>query len=56
MENPQASSILERIYQFVANLVRTFDLQNNYLDEDDPWSGILSATDFVVRSMYHTTL
>ena len=33
-----------------------FDLQNNYLDEYDPWSGILSAADFLVQSKYHTTL
>ena len=33
-----------------------FDLQNNDLDEDDPWSGILAATDFVAQSTYHTTL
>ena len=33
-----------------------FDLQNNYLDEDDPWSGILAATYSVLQSTYHTTL
>ena len=37
-------------------MVRTFDLQNNYLDKEDPWSGILAATAFAVRSTYHTTL
>ena len=35
---------------------RTFELETNYLDQDDPWKGILSATAFVVRSTYHTTL
>ena len=54
--NPQANSILERIHQVIANLVRTFDLQNNYLDKEDPWAGILAATAFAVRSTYHTTL
>ena len=33
MENPQENSILEIIHQFMANLVRTFDVKNNYLDE-----------------------
>ena len=33
-----------------------FELQNNYLDEDNHWSGILATTDFEVCSMYHTTL
>ena len=32
------------------------DLQNKYIDEDDPWSEILEATAFAVRSTYHTTL
>ena len=32
------------------------DLQNNYLDEDNPWSGILAATAFALQSMYHTIL
>ena len=38
------------------NLVCTVDLHIDYLEEDDPWSGILSATHFAVRSTYHTTL
>ena len=54
--NPKANSTLERIHQVIANLVRTSDLQNNYLDKDDPWSGILAATDFAARSTYRTTL
>ena len=33
-----------------------FDSQNNYLDEDDPWSGILADTDFEVQSTYHNML
>ena len=54
--NTQENSILERIHQVIANLVRTSDLKNIYLDKDDPWSGILSATTFAVRNTYHTTL
>src|SRR5688500_14883566 len=37
-------------------MVRTFELKTNYLDEDDPWKRILSATVFAVRSTYCTTL
>jgi hypothetical protein len=33
-----------------------FKIENNYLDEMDPWSGILSATAFAIFSTYHTTL
>ena len=48
--NAKAISTLEIIHQITANLIRVFDLQNNYLNEDGPWSGILSATYFAVRS------
>lgn len=56
VRNPQANSVLERIHQVIANMVRTFELENNYLDEDDPWKGIFSAVAFAVRSTFHTTL
>ena len=54
--NPQANAIIERVHQTLGNIIRTFELQENYLDEDDPWAGILSAAAFAVRSTYHTTL
>jgi transposase InsO family protein len=54
--NPQANAIVERVHQVIANIIRTFELENNYMDEEDPWKGILSATAFAVRSTYHTTL
>jgi hypothetical protein len=54
--NPQANAIVERVHQVIGNIVRTFELQDNSLDEDDPWKGILSATAFAVRATYHTTL
>ena len=56
VRNPQANAIVERIHQVIGNIIRTFELQDNYLDDDDPWKGILSATAFAVRSTYHTTL
>jgi hypothetical protein len=56
VRNPQANAILERVHQVVANLVRTFDLENSDVDENDPWSGILAAAAFAVRSTFHTTL
>ena len=52
-ENTQETSILEIIHQVIANLLRTLDCQNNYLDEDDPCSGILSAIYLAVRSSHH---
>ena len=56
VRNPQANAIVERIHQVIANIIRTFELQTSYLDDDDPWLGILSATAFAVCSTYHTTL
>ena len=46
--NPQANAIIERIHQTIGNVIRTFQVQDAYLDEDDPWSGILAATMFAV--------
>ena len=54
--NPQANAILERIHGTIGNMVRTFDVDNIDLDEDDPFAGLVSAVSFAVRSTYHTTL
>ena len=54
--NPQANSIIERIHQTIGNILRTFRVQENELDEEDPWGGILSATMFATRATVHTTL
>ena len=56
VRNPQANAIVERIHQTIGNLVRSFEIQDNYVDEKDPWIGILTSTAFAVRSTYHTTL
>jgi transposase InsO family protein len=56
VRNPQANAIVKRIHQVIGNIIRTFDLENNYLDEKDPFKGVLAATAFAVRSTYHTTL
>jgi hypothetical protein len=54
--NPQANAIIERVHQTIGNIIRTFQVQDNYLDENDPWEGILAATMFAIRATYHTTL
>jgi hypothetical protein len=56
VRNPQANAIVERVHQVIGNIIRTFELENNYLDDNDPWKGILSATAFAVQSTFHTTL
>jgi hypothetical protein len=47
---------VERVHQVIGNIIQTFELESNYMDEDDPWKGILSATAFAVRSTFHTSL
>ena len=54
--NPQANGIIERIHQVVNDMLRTFELEEQQLDPTDPWTRILSAVAFAVRSTYHTTL
>ena len=52
---PQANVIVERIHQVLWNLVRTYNVQETYVDDADPWMGILAAAAFSVRSTYHMT-
>lgn len=54
--NPQANSIIERVHQVIANLCQTFELEENYMDTDDPWAGLLTAATFTICSTIHTTL
>jgi hypothetical protein len=56
VRNPQANAIVERAHQVIGNIIRTFELKNNNLDDNDPWKGILSATAFAVQSTFHMAL
>ncbi len=42
----------ERVHQVMGNEIRTFELQTKYLDEGNPWKGILSSTAFAMRCTY----
>ena len=54
--NPQANSIVERVHQTIGNIIRTFQVyDNDNMDDDDPWSGILAAVMSAVRCTYSTT-
>ena len=52
--NPQSNAIIKKIHQTIGNIVCTFDVSN--IVNINPWSGILAASMFAVRSTYHTTL
>jgi hypothetical protein len=54
--NPQANAILERIHATIGNIIRTHQVLDTELDEDDPWSGILAAAMYATRATIHTTL
>ena len=53
--NSHANTIIKIIHQVLGNLVRTYNLQETYIDDADPWMGILATSDFVVCSTYHRT-
>jgi hypothetical protein len=54
--NPQANAILERIHATIGNIIRTHQVLDIQLDEQDPWSGILAAAMYATRATIHTTL
>ncbi len=56
VRKPQANDIVERIPQVLGNMIRSFELEDNCLDEEDPWKGLLTAAAFAVRSTVHATL
>ena len=45
-----SNAILERIHQVLRNLVWTFNIQQNYVDKNDPWAGILAVAEFAIIS------
>ena len=52
--NPQANAVVERVHQTIGNMIRTFQVyDNDELDDDDPWSGVLAAVMSAVRCAHH---
>ena len=45
-----SNAILERINQVIENIVRHFNIQQTYFYENDPWTCILAASEFVICS------
>ena len=44
VRNPQANAIVEHVHQTIGNMIRTFQVyDNDELDDEDPWTGILAA-------------
>ena len=45
-----SNAILERIHQVLGNLVQTSNVQQTYVNKNDPWTGILAAAAFAIHS------
>jgi transposase InsO family protein len=54
--NPQANAIIERVQKVVNNMLRSFDLEKEQLEEENPFEYFLQSTAWAIRSTYHTTL
>jgi hypothetical protein len=53
--NPQSNGMIKRVHQVLGNMMRTFELSNQDLEEENPWEPFLTAAAFAIRSTYHTT-
>jgi transposase InsO family protein len=56
VRNPQANSIVERVHQVLANMLRTSNLQDNPLDTTRKIQQTLRIVQWAVNTTYHTTL
>ena len=48
--NKTSNFILERIHSILRNILQKFNIQESYLDKDNPWMGILAAVEFTINS------
>ena len=54
--NPQSNAIVERIHQVIGNALRTFELEEQELEEENPFEPFMTAIAYAIRSTHHTTL
>ena len=54
--NLQENAIIERVHKVVNDMLRSFDLENENLEEDNPFDYFLQSTAWAIRSTYHRTL
>jgi hypothetical protein len=45
-----------RVHKVVNNMLRSFDLEQENLEEDNPFEYFLQSTAWAIRRTYHTTL
>ena len=49
-ENTMSNAELEQIHQVLGNLLQTCNITQSYIDEENPWLGILYSAAFVIGS------
>jgi hypothetical protein len=54
--NPQGNSTIEKVHATLGNILRTFELENQDLNDNDPWTTFLNSAAWALRSTYHTVL
>jgi hypothetical protein len=54
--NPQSNGIIERIHQVLGNMLRSYEMDKEDLNENNPWGYFLNSAAWAIRSTYHTTL
>ena len=54
--NPQSNAMIERIHMTLGNMLRSFDLEKQELNEENPFEEFLAAAAWALRSTYHTVL
>lgn len=61
VKNPRANAILERVHDVIGNMLRTYDFENQFIDDwgkdkQDPLDGFLQAVAFAIRATYQTSI
>jgi hypothetical protein len=54
--NPQANAIIERHHKVVNEMLRSFDLEKQNLEDINSFEYFLQSTTWAIRSTYHITL
>ena len=53
--NPQANAIIERVHQTSGNVIRTMEVYDQDLDQEETFRGVILVTCFAIRSTVQTT-
>jgi hypothetical protein len=54
--SPQGNPIIERVHKVINEMLRSFDLEKQNLEEDNPFDYFLQSTAWAIRRTYHTTI